>query len=296
MISRPIREGFRGVGRHMGMAVSSAIAVTITLLIISIFGILTWNVRAFTQNIESSLDIYASVEKGKEDQESVIKQKILAIDGVESVEFSTADQEFDLYLKSFDDEKTREAFEPLRDRQPMHDAFYVEISDGSQLESVADQISQIEGVKSVNFGGSSATTLVRVLRTIRYGGAVLAIALSLLAVALISNTIKLTISARADEIAIMRNVGAKNSFIRSPFLVEGVIIGAMGSIIPMLGTYFGYRYLYQFTGGYVISQMFSLLNPVPFVRQINVALLLIGMAVGFLGSFFSVTRYLRWKR
>ena len=94
----------------------------------------------------------------------------------------------------------------------------------------------------------------------------------------------------------MRNVGAKNSFIRSPFLVEGVIIGAMGSIIPMLGTYFGYRYLYQFTGGYVISQMFSLLNPVPFVRQINVALLLIGMAVGFLGSFFSVTRYLRWKR
>ena len=182
MISRPIREGFRGVGRHMGMAVSSAIAVTITLLIISIFGILTWNVRAFTQNIESSLDIYASVEKGKEDQESVIKQKILAIDGVESVEFSTADQEFDLYLKSFDDEKTREAFEPLRDRQPMHDAFYVKAKEGSDIAAIADKLEEMkennEGIYEVNYGGQSTISIVSAMALIRKVGGVLVLGLS----------------------------------------------------------------------------------------------------------------------
>ena len=142
----------------------------------------------------------------------------------------------------------------------------------------------------------SATQLVSVLRTIRYGGLILALALSILAIFLIQNTIKLTILARADEIAIMRNVGATNNFIRSPFVVEGIIIGALGSIVPMVLTYYGYRYLYQFTGGYVITQMFSLIPPDNLIWQVNVALLLIGMIVGLIGSFFSVTKYLRWKR
>ena len=94
----------------------------------------------------------------------------------------------------------------------------------------------------------------------------------------------------------MRNVGATNNFIRSPFVVEGIIIGALGSIVPMVLTYYGYRYLYQFTGGYVITQMFSLILPDNLIWQVNVALLLIGMIVGLIGSFFSVTKYLRWKR
>lgn len=294
---RPLKEGFHGVFRHSAMSFSAAVTVTIALSIVSIFLMFTFNMQQFTQGLEQSVQIAVMVDYNYEsaEQEDAISMAISQIPGVTNITYHTKEEEFQYLLDLFD-ENTRKLYETMDADNPMHDAFYVEIADGSQLSIIANQISQIEGVKSVNFGGSSATTLVSVLRTIRSGGAILAAALSLLAIALISNTIKLTISARADEIAIMRNVGAKNSFIRSPFLVEGVIIGAMGSIVPMLATYFGYRYLYQFTGGYVISKMFSLLNPVPFVRQINVALLLIGMAVGFLGSFFSVTRYLRWKR
>ena len=215
--------------------------------------------------------------------------------------YYTKDQEYQYYMDSFTDEKTRELMTPFEgefegDDNPFHDSFYVEISDGTKLKQVADQISEIEGVSAVNFGGMSATQLVSVLRTIRYGGLILALSLSILAIFLIQNTIKLTILARADEIAIMRNVGATNNFIRSPFVVEGIIIGALGSIVPMVLTYYGYRYLYQFTGGYVITQMFSLIPPDNLIWQVNVALLLIGMIVGLIGSFFSVTKYLRWKR
>ena len=193
-------------------------------------------------------------------------------------------------------EKTRKAFEPFKDSNPMHDAFYVETTSGSNIEAIAEEISNIEGVYKVNYGGDSAVSLISALRTIRNGGWIIALALSLLAIFQIQNTIKLTIMARADEIAIMRNVGAKNSFVRSPFMVEGLIIGALGSIIPIAITYFGYNKLYEMTGGHLISNMFSLIVPDPFIYQICGALLIIGMMVGLLGSFLSVTKYLRWKR
>jgi len=172
----------------------------------------------------------------------------------------------------------------------------VEVNDGTQLQNIADQIQQMTGVYKVNFGGQSATKLISALDTIRNGGGILVAALSLLAIFLIQNTIKLTIMARADEIAIMRNVGAKNGFIRAPFVVEGIIIGALGAIVPILLTVYGYIYLYKYTGGVVISNMFTLIPPHPFVLKLSLILLGIGMVVGLIGSFFSVTRYLRWKR
>ncbi|MBQ1319686.1 MAG: FtsX-like permease family protein, partial [Solobacterium sp.] len=112
----------------------------------------------------------------------------------------------------------------------------------------------------------------------------------------IQNTIKLTIMARADEIAIMRNVGARNSYIRSPFVIEGMIIGIVGALIPIAMIFFGYRYLYEITGGYVISRMFSLIEPFPYIWQVCGVLLAISILVGLIGSFLSVSKYLRWKR
>lgn len=234
MISRPIKEGFSGVGRHWAMSISSAIAVTITLVIISVFLLLTWNVNNFTQNIESSLDIYASVDYDAENQEAALKKKIEAIDGVESVELSPKSAEFQAYLDSFSDERTREAFEPYASDNPMHDAFYVKAEDGSKIQSIADTLYEMknnnEGLYEISYGGQSTISIVDAMANIRKVGMILVIGLILLAIFLIQNTIKLTITARATEIEIMRNVGASNQFIRSPFLIEGVIIGSLAQL------------------------------------------------------------------
>ena len=297
-IFRPIREGFKGVGRHGGMSFQSASAVTLALIIISLFLIFSMTVQNFTKGIEESVSISVMVDYNSESAESedAISLAIKNIEGVSSVTYSSKDEEFQYYLDSFDDEKTRKAFEPFKDSNPMHDAFYVETKSGSDIEAIANEISTIEGVYKVNYGGESAVSLIEALRTIRNGGWIIALALSLLAIFQIQNTIKLTIMARADEIAIMRNVGAKNGFIRSPFLVEGLIIGALGAIIPIVITYFGYTKIYELTSGHLISNMFSLIAPVPFIYRICGLLLLIGMIVGLIGSFLSVTKYLRWKR
>ena len=297
-IFRPIRDGFKGVGRHASMSIQSASAVTLALIIISLFLVFSMTVQNFTKGIEESVSISVLVDYSKEsaEDEDAISLAIKNISGVSTVTYSSKDEEFQYYLESFDDEKTRKAFEPFKDSNPMHDAFYVETTSGSNIEAIAEEISNIEGVYKVNYGGDSAVSLISALRTIRNGGWIIALALSLLAIFQIQNTIKLTIMARADEIAIMRNVGAKNSFVRSPFMVEGLIIGALGSIIPIAITYFGYNKLYEMTGGHLISNMFSLIVPDPFIYQICGALLIIGMMVGLLGSFLSVTKYLRWKR
>ena len=297
-IFRPIRDGFKGVGRHASMSIQSASAVTLALIIISLFLMFSMTVQNFTKGIEESVSISVLVDYSKEsaEDEDAISLAIKNISGVSTVTYSSKDEEFQYYLESFDDEKTRKAFEPFKDSNPMHDAFYVETTSGSNIEAIAEEISNIEGVYKVNYGGDSAVSLISALRTIRNGGWIIALALSLLAIFQIQNTIKLTIMARADEIAIMRNVGAKNSFVRSPFMVEGLIIGARGSIRPIAITYFGYNKLYEMTGGHLISNMFSLIVPDPFIYQICGALLIIGMMVGLLGSFLSVTKYLRWKR
>lgn len=297
-IFRPFKEGFFGVGRHAAMSVSSASAVTITLIIISIFLIFTANVQQFTSKIESSVQISVMLSYDYESAEQIDKigVEISNIPGVDKVTFSSKDDEFQYYIDSFEDEEEKRIFEPFRDDNPMHNAYYVEVSEGLELADIAKQIEHIEGVDKINYGGDSAVMLVNALSSVRNGGAILVAALSILAIFLIHNTIKLTIFARKDEIAIMRNVGARNGFIRSPFVVEGAIIGLLGSIIPVLCTMFGYIYLYQMLNGVVISNMFELLPPHPFVLYVSGVLVVVGMIVGLIGSYLSVTRYLRWKR
>ena len=298
MISRPLKEGFRGVARHWGMSISASIAVTISLVMISLFMIFSFNLENFTKDIESSLEISVLVDYDYESKEQIdrIDSELNAITGVAEVTFSSKEQEFEYYLNSFEDTSTRSAFEPFRDDNPMHNAFYIEAKSGDVIESIATEAKQIEGVDTVSYGGQSTIDLVGAMSSVRKIGFVIVIAMTLLAVMLIQNAIKLTISSRKDEISIMRNVGATNRFIRSPFLIEGIITGILGSIIPIALSIGGYTYLYKVTGGHMLSNMFNLLSPDPFIYQLSIGLAAIGIVVGYVGSWISVTRYLRWKR
>ena len=299
-IFRPVVEGFKGVVRHAAMSLSSIFSVTMSLILVSMMMMFTFNVRRFTQGLEHSIQIAVTVDYGHEaaEEEDRIALAIKDIPGVSTVTFSGKDEELEYYINSVANEEAKKLFEPYREegKNPMHDAFYVEVDDGSRLEEITHEIEQIEGVDEVEYGGASATKLVSALNLVRLIGAGLTAALSLLAVFLIANTINTTIENRSMELSIMRNVGAKNSFIRGPFLIEGIIIGLFGAIIPIAMTWFGYAYLYRFTGGHLVSDMFVLLEPEPFARYLSLALLAVGVFVGFLGSYISVTRRLRWKR
>ncbi len=295
---RPIREGIRGVGRHWAMSISSAIAVTVTLIIISLFLVLSYHLERFTRTVESSVEISVMVSYDAESSSDLrrIEQEISKIGGVEDVTYSDKDQELDYYINSFEDERTKEVFEPFKADNPMHDAYYVETKNGADLSAIADKIKAIDGVDTVNYGGQSTLNMVEAMSSIRRFGGILVAALTLLAIFLIQNTIKLTIYARQDEITIMKNVGATNGFIRSPFLWEGIITGMLGAIIPIALTVWSYFVIFERTSGVLISNMFQLEKPLPFLYYVSGILLGVGILVGLFGSWLSVSRYLRDRR
>lgn len=297
--ARHIKEGFYGVARHGAMAISSASAVTITLCLISIFFIFSYNVDTITTSIEDTVQISVKISFDHEGSEQLneINRQIKAIDGVTNTTFYTKEEELQYYIDmNSEDEEAQAIFEPYKEDNPFHHMYYVDVESGDSVQSIANRISQIEGVDDVNYGGDSAVMLINALDSVRYGGMILVISLSALAIFLIANTIKLTIYARNREISIMRSVGATNGYIRAPFVIEGMIIGFLGAVIPVLLSVFGYIYLYNYLGGQWFSNLFVMVAPHPFVLWMALILVAVGVLVGLVGSFLSVSKYLRWKR
>ena len=293
--ARHIKEGFIGIGRHFSMALSSIASVTITLLLIGLFLALTINLSVLTKEVESSISLSALVSYNvtSENQLSQVKSQIEKIPGVKEAKYQSKDDEFTYYVNQYPD--LSEFYELYREDNPFHDAFMVSVTDGSELENVKTSLEKINGIDSVHDGGSNTYVLIDVLAKVRIFGGILVLGLTFLATYLIYNTIHITIEARETEIWIMRNVGAKNGFIRAPFLVEGIIIGILGSIIPIGAIIFGYLYAFKLSGG-VLLGVFKLIEPYPFLLYLSLLLLGIGVVVGFIGSYFSVTRSLRRTR
>lgn len=292
---RHIKEGFIGVRRHFGMAFSSATAVTITLTMIGVFAVLVSNVAFLTQEIEQSISLVALIDYDVTDKTQLnsMQKQIENMDGVLSVTYRTKDQEFDYYNEQYPD--MVEFSELYREDNPFHDVYIVSLTEGSNMSTIKTNISKINGISSVEDGGTNTYRLISILQETRVAGAIFVLALVLLAIYLIYNTIKVTIATRKDEIIIMRNVGAKNGYIRAPFLVEGIIIGVIGSIVPIGLIIYGYYRLYNLTGG-VLAGVLSLIPVFPYILYLSLALLLIGVVVGFIGSYISVCKYLRLTR
>ena len=122
---------------------------------------------------------------------------------------------------------------------------------------------------------------------------IVVIALILVTVFLIVNTIKLTISARSREIGIMRLVGASNITIKLPFIIEGMILGLFGSIVPVILTTYGYLAFYKHFDGYLYSRLIELIIPEPFIYQTSLIVIGIGILVGMIGSASAVRKYLK---
>ena len=136
-------------------------------------------------------------------------------------------------------------------------AYVVEVDDAKEIDTVADQISGLEHVNQATSGGDSTNSLVNSLETVRKVGAIFVVGLTIIALFMIANTIKITITSRQTEISIMRMVGASNWYIRIPFMLEGMLIGLIGSIIPIIVLVYGYGMVYDYANGALMSAMLA---------------------------------------
>lgn len=280
--------------RNGAMSFSSIFAVTITLLLIGVISVLALNVQDISANIEEGVRIYVKLERSiDENAEKAVGEEILKIKGVSSAKYSSKDEELTKLIEKQGDEG-KELFESYRDDNPLGAAYEVEAKDSTQLASLAKKIEDIPNVNTVNYGGDSTQSMVNTLHTIQTGGTVFIVGLAIVALFMISNTIKITITARSTEISIMRMVGASNWYIRIPFMLEGMLIGLFGSIIPIIVLIYGYNAIYAYTGGSLMSTMLVLREPMPFIRDFSLVLAGVGAGVGLIGSFVSIRRFLKF--
>ena len=280
--------------RNGAMTFSSIFAVTITLLLIGVISVLALNVQDISANIEEGVRIYVKLERSiDENAENEVGKQIKQLKGVASATYFSKDEELSKLIDK-QGEDGKELFESYRDDNPLGAAYEVEAKDPTQLASLAKKIKDIPNVNSVNYGGDSTQSMVSTLNTIQTSGTVFIVGLVIVALFMISNTIKITITARSTEISIMRMVGASNWYIRIPFMLEGMLIGLFGAIIPIFVLVYGYGALYNYTGGSLMSSMLVLKAPMPFIRDFSFILAGLGAGVGLIGSFVSMRRFLKF--
>lgn len=288
---RSIRDALKSVVRNFSLSFASIMCTTITLILVAVAVVAAANVNNATKLIEDELTIVTYLKKDvTEEQIDNIKSEISSYKNVEEVTFKSKD-EWKLEMSEYDD-SFKTVLDYL-DENPLMDSFVLKVNDVKKLSETSEYIKAINGVDTVKYGEGMVEQVISVFDIVQKIVVVVVIALVVVTSFLISNTIKLTIFSRRNEIEIMRLVGASNITIKLPFLFEGFIIGLIGSIIPVCITIYGYVILYSRMHGKLLSNMIMLIKPYPFVFWISLIVIAIGALVGMYGSIKAVRKYLK---
>ena len=293
MIGRSIRDAFKSVIRNFSLSLASISCITITLFIVALAVIASFNVQNFTEAIERDLTIVVFLEHEVNSNDITdVENELKRIENIDKYEFKSKtevknqmqqeSEVFNTVLSNWSDEES-----------PLKDTYQVKVKDVTKIGKTADQIKNIENVSVVRYGEGMVEKMVSAFESIQKVTYGIVISLIVVTVFLIVNTIKLTISARKREISIMRLVGASNFTIKTPFIIEGMILGALGSIIPILVTMYGYMAFYNHFNGYLFSQLIQLIKPEPFIYEASGIIIMIGILVGMIGSASAVRKYLK---
>lgn len=293
MLGRSIRDAFKSVIRNFSLSLASISCITITLIIVAVAIIASFNVQNFTEAIEKDMTIvvFVDTDAEKEDVDN-IEDEIKRISNVDTVSYQTK-----LEVKQKMQEES-EVFKTVLDtwsdeESPLKDTFQVKVKEVEKLKATAQRIEKLDKVSTVRYGEGMVDKMVKAFSSIEKVTYGIVIALILVTIFLIINTIKLTISARSREIGIMRLVGASNITIKLPFIIEGMVLGLFGSIIPVLITTYGYLAFYKHFDGYLYSKLIQLILPEPFIYQASLIVVGIGILVGMIGSASAVRKYLK---
>lgn len=293
ILSRNIRDAFYSVFRNFSLSLASISCITITLLVVTISIILTYNVNNFSSLVEKDITIvtFLNVDIDEEGRNNVRKE-IEKLPNIESIEYQ------DKVDITKDMMESSETFKNImgswsNEENPIQSTYLVKVKDIEKIADTAKKIKKIDGVDTLKYGEGMVEQMVSVFDIIKKISIGIVVALIVVTAFLISNTIKITIASRKREIDIMRLVGASNLNIKIPFIFEGLFLGIMGAIIPIIVTIYGYVSLYEKFNGQVFSPFIKLIKPEPFVYKISLVLLAIGILVGMFGSWKAVRKHLK---
>lgn len=291
ILIRNFRDAFRSVLRNFSLSIASITCITITLVLVALSIVISANIDHFTKNLEDTLTVvvYLNEDVTEEEKDKVI-EGIKSLDNYDSYIYKSKDEWKEEMASTSSELGTTLSY---LDTNPLLDSIVVKVKDIKSLSYVASSIRNMDGVKSAKYGEDTVDKMILMFDVVSKVTIVIVLALILVTAFLISNTIKLTIFSRKNEIEIMRLVGTSNFAIKQPFIIEGFILGVIGAIIPIIITVYGYILFYEHFDGYLFSHVIELIKPSNLVWFVSIILVVVGGVVGMSGSNRAVRKYLK---
>lgn len=286
-----ISEGVKNLFKNKKSTMSSLMIMCATMLVFGLFFVIGENINAFVSNVAEAQEIRVNLKiNATESEIEEVGNEILAIEGVRNAEFVSKDDA----IKYMEDLLGSDAVEEYKERNIFPVAYNVTLTDLSLNDEVKNEIKQIPQVDDIVSSNQLIAQILRLAKGVKYVTAGILALLIVISVSIISNTIKLTVHARRKEISIMKYVGATNSFIRWPFLVEGIIIGVVAGLLSVgiVGlVYTGIANQISSTD-FLETVHWKLLDFKDMFNLILVVYLGLGIGIGALGSGISMRKYL----
>ena len=288
-----IGEGFSNVFKNKKSTIASIIIMCATMIIFGLFLIIGENVNHFVDNLklQQGFQVFMKENATQEEMDQV-KEDIRALDGISTIEFVSKEQGLNTMKEKLKDEKgVLDGFNV----QKIKASYIVKVTDLERSKTIQSEVEKIDNVVKITNSNETAMKLISIAKVIRIATGVILLLLIIISTFIISNTIKLTVHSRRKEISIMKYVGATNSFIRWPFIVEGIVIGIISSMISILivgGTY-NIITTKMAASDFVRVMGMNLVGLNEMLVSIIAVYLILGIGIGTVGSVVSMRKYLK---
>ena len=292
-----MKQGVKNIGRNKMFSIASIATMAACIFLFGLFYAIIVNLNYIVEEAEKNVAITIFFnDDATQEQKDEIGEELDGKDGVLDVNYISAEDAWEKFQDDYFGE-SKDAAEGFKNDNPLanSDSYEVLMEDVEKQKEVVAFAESLEGVRKVKKSDVVAKTLTSVNKLMYYVSAALILILLAVSVFLISNTVTMGITVRREEIAIMKYIGAKDGFVRAPFVIEGLVIGIVGAIIPLIMLFF----MYDKAVAYIMTKFSLLNNIITFLPVTNVykTLLPVGVAlgvgIGFVGSFFTIHKHLR---
>lgn len=287
-----IKQVVQQIGRNKGMSFASVLAITAMMLILGLFFVISVNINLFSEMIQKDYDYVEVYLKDDVDEKQVdnIKGKLENISGVKNIEYRSKQEALKIMKQRWGE--SGYLLDSLGDN-PLPDSIVINAEDNETANNINKFAKKIDGVEDVKYYKETVDKLTKASNFLQYSAIVIMIFLIVVSVIVVSNTIKLTVLNRSKEISIMKYVGATNWFVRGPFLIEGIFLGIVSSMIAAALTWLIYIQIEKLIGDDIMIILSSPLVPADYLAvNLLVIFLAIGVSVGASGSIVSMRKFL----
>lgn len=285
-----VREGLHGIAAHGFMSFAAVTVIAACLLITGTFGLLAYNIDILIDGLESQNEIVVYIDETYTRQQALdLKAQILSVENVQEVVFVSKEELFDNYLETLGEDAA--VMEDLRDDNPLRDGYRVIMKDVALHGQTVAALEEVAGIASTNSQKEISDRLIQIRRVVNAVSFTLIALLGAVSVFIISNTVRLAMFARREEISIMKMVGATNGFIRTPFIIEGITLGLMASLVSFFAQWGVYKYIVvELMQG---TAIFNMVEFDTFALSLLIILAAAGLVLGVGGSVIPIRKFLK---